>query len=143
MANKVYKSPLDLGNELLKTYDQDLLNQHYANFIDNMAYKSISEIPAIQKQKFVFDYPDSLEEINDALKTRGDYFDDIDLGDGYVLTPYRNKVYGNGQDYNVEFDIINGDDIVDTLGVYGRKFDEDYQNQLQEIIRNHKNTRRQ
>ena len=32
---KIYKSPLDLGNELLKTYDQDLLNQHYANFVSN------------------------------------------------------------------------------------------------------------
>lgn len=104
-----------------------------------MAFKSINEIPELQKPKFVFDYPDSLEEINGALKTKGNVFDNIDLGDGYTLAPFRNKVYGNGQDFNVEFDIINGDDIVDTLGVYGRNFDEDYQNQLQEIIRKHKN----
>lgn len=92
----------------------------------------------MSQQKFVFDYPNSLDEINNTLKNKSDYFDDIDLGDGYILTPQRRSVYGNDQDYNVEFDIINGDDLVDTLGVYGKKFDEDYQRQLQEIIRNHR-----
>ena len=92
----------------------------------------------ISNPQFVFDYSNSLEEINNTLKNKSDYFDEIDLGDGYILSPERRKVYGNGQDYNVEFNIINGDDLIDTLGVYGKKFDEDYQRQLQEIIRNHK-----
>ena len=103
-----------------------------------MAYKDPRELSKeLIKNKFVFDYPDSLDQINDILNDG--YLDEVDLGDGYKLFPNKRKVYGRGLDYNVEFDITNGDDIIDTLGVYGRNFDEDYQSQLQDIIRKHKN----
>ena len=35
LIDRVFKSPLDLGKELLKTYDQDLLDKQYASFISN------------------------------------------------------------------------------------------------------------
>lgn len=110
-----------------------------------MAFKNPVQLAKSLENKpsFVFDYPDSLEEINGVLdpKNQAGYstFDDIELGDGYTLTPNKRIVYGDDQDYNIEFDVFDENkDIIDTLGVYGLDFDEDYQSQLQEIIRNHK-----
>ena len=105
----------------------------------NMAFKSPNDLAnSFTGKKFA--YANKLEDINNVLNKFSD--DEIDLEDGYYLYPNKRKVYGDERDYNVEFDVSNGNDIIDTLGVYGLDFDEDYQRQLEEIINNHRGGRR-